>query len=366
MPYIIIYPACCRPFWENSRGTILKSPPQLRGMEIIRLAGYVYEEKLAIANQYLIPQTIATWWAIFRNCFFFFRRDIFAGWQRIKWFSERGWWVCLVSRTSILMDTWSHTHSFHIVINYPIYIYIYIYTLYNKVALVVSDLLQDEKKTSWYVIIVDFFQANNGVAKDMLDLQPEVVCRHGCHWWWFWNLVCRCKESPPLIMNVCVGAAETLERVGKYSSSLFWYFTGRRDLYHPSLSTVTVFGQDPPYGHVWSIWRRVIFWLRCLIYGLYLFQSRVWLKQYVYIYIHLIILITLTFKYICLNHLYLFIYIDICIYMFSYVFSYVWRRYYFILLLLLGLFTPLWGSSLKYGTFHSQWVLWLILARKTR
>lgn len=28
------------------------------GMEIIRLAGYVYEEKLAIANQYLIPQTI--------------------------------------------------------------------------------------------------------------------------------------------------------------------------------------------------------------------------------------------------------------------------------------------------------------------
>jgi hypothetical protein len=29
-------------------------------MEIIRLAGYVYEEKLAIANQYLIPQTIAT------------------------------------------------------------------------------------------------------------------------------------------------------------------------------------------------------------------------------------------------------------------------------------------------------------------
>lgn len=80
--------------------------------------------------------------------FFFFRRDIFAGWQRIKWFSERGWWVCLVSRTSILMDTWSHTHSLHIVINYPIYIiylYIYLYTLYTKVALVVSDLLQDEK-----------------------------------------------------------------------------------------------------------------------------------------------------------------------------------------------------------------------------
>lgn len=175
-----IYPACCRPFWGEQPLPSF-SPPQLRGMEIIRLAGYVYEEKLAIANQYLIPQTIATWWAIFRNCFFF-RRDIFAGWQRIKWFSERGWWVCLVSRTSILMDTWSHTHSFHIVINYPIYIYIYIYTLYNKVALVVSDLLQDEK-TSWYVIFVDFFQANNGVAKDMLDLQPEVVCRHGCHWW---------------------------------------------------------------------------------------------------------------------------------------------------------------------------------------
>ena len=35
------------------------------------------------------------------------------------------------------------------------------------------------------------------------------------------NRVCLCKESPPLVMNVCVGAAETLERVGKYSSSLF-------------------------------------------------------------------------------------------------------------------------------------------------
>ncbi|CAK9100028.1 unnamed protein product [Durusdinium trenchii] len=34
--------------------------PLLDRMEIIRLAGYVYEEKLAIANQYLIPQTIAT------------------------------------------------------------------------------------------------------------------------------------------------------------------------------------------------------------------------------------------------------------------------------------------------------------------
>ena len=32
--------------------------PLLDRMEIIRLAGYVYEEKLAIANQYLIPQTI--------------------------------------------------------------------------------------------------------------------------------------------------------------------------------------------------------------------------------------------------------------------------------------------------------------------
>ena len=31
-----------------------------RGMEVIKLAGYVYEEKLAIANQYLIPQTIAS------------------------------------------------------------------------------------------------------------------------------------------------------------------------------------------------------------------------------------------------------------------------------------------------------------------
>ncbi|CAK9055987.1 unnamed protein product [Durusdinium trenchii] len=34
--------------------------PLLDRMEIIRLAGYVYEEKLAIANQYLIPQTIAS------------------------------------------------------------------------------------------------------------------------------------------------------------------------------------------------------------------------------------------------------------------------------------------------------------------
>jgi len=29
-------------------------------MEVIRLAGYVFEEKLAIANQYLIPQTISS------------------------------------------------------------------------------------------------------------------------------------------------------------------------------------------------------------------------------------------------------------------------------------------------------------------
>ena len=46
-----------------------------RGMEIIRLAGYVYEEKLAIANQYLIPQTIATRRNIreCQNLFFFLR-----------------------------------------------------------------------------------------------------------------------------------------------------------------------------------------------------------------------------------------------------------------------------------------------------
>ena len=35
-------------------------PNSPRGMEVIKLAGYVYEEKLAIANQYLIPQTIAS------------------------------------------------------------------------------------------------------------------------------------------------------------------------------------------------------------------------------------------------------------------------------------------------------------------
>jgi len=34
--------------------------PLLDRVEVIRIAGYVYEEKLAIANQYLIPQTIAS------------------------------------------------------------------------------------------------------------------------------------------------------------------------------------------------------------------------------------------------------------------------------------------------------------------
>lgn len=34
--------------------------PLLDRMEVIRLAGYVFEEKVAIANQYLIPQTIST------------------------------------------------------------------------------------------------------------------------------------------------------------------------------------------------------------------------------------------------------------------------------------------------------------------
>lgn len=288
-----IYPACCRPFWENSRGTILKSPPQLRGMEIIRLAGYVYEEKLAIANQYLIPQTIATWWAIFRNCFFF-RRDIFAGWQRIKWFSERGWWVCLVPRTNRFWYTHDHTCTVYMLLSIII---IYIYTIF---ALVVSDLLQDEK-TSWYIIIVDFFQANNGVAKDMLDLQPEVVCRHGCHWWCFWNRVCRCKESPPLVMNVCVGAAETLERVGKYSSSLFWYFASRRDLYHPSLSTVTVFGQDPPYGLYGEGWFFLITMLDLWTVSL----SISCLTETIYVYIYMMIMTLWIFKHTFFHYLYI-------------------------------------------------------------
>merc|ERR1719159_898906 len=42
----------------NSADTI--PGPLLDRMEVIRLAGYVYEEKVAIANQYLIPQTKET------------------------------------------------------------------------------------------------------------------------------------------------------------------------------------------------------------------------------------------------------------------------------------------------------------------
>lgn len=194
----------------------------------------------------------------------------------------------------ILIHTWSHMHSLYVVINYH---YIYIYTIF---ALVVSDLLQDEK-TSWYIIIVDFFQANNGVAKDMLDLQPEVVCRHGCHWWCFWNRVCRCKESPPLVMNVCVGAAETLERVGKYSSSLFWYFASRRDLYHPSLSTVTVFGQDPPYGLYGEGWFFLITMLDLWTVSL----SISCLTETIYVYIYMMIMTLWIFKHTFFHYLYI-------------------------------------------------------------
>lgn len=157
------------------------------------------------------------------------------------------------------------------------------------------------KKTSWYVIIVDFFQANNGVAKDMLDLQPEVVCRHGCHWWCFWNRVCLCKESPPLVMNVCVGAAETLERVGKYSSLLFWYFASRRDLYHPSLSTVTVFGQDPPYGLYGEGWIFLITMLDLWTVSL----SISCLTETIYVYIYIMIMTLWIFKHTFFHYLYI-------------------------------------------------------------
>ena len=168
-------------------------------------------------------------------------------------------------------------------------------------------------------------------------------------------------------MNVCVGAAETLERVGKYSSSLFWYFTGRRDLYHPSLSTVTVFGQDPPYGIYADGWffDYDVRFMDCISFNLVFEWNNMYIYT-VYTYDYFDNIDIQIFFWIIYIYIYIYIYIDICIYMFSYVFSYVWRRYYFILLLLLGLLTPLWGSSLKYGTFHSQWVLWLILARKTR
>ena len=55
-------------------------------MEVIRLAGYVYEEKLAIANQYLIPQTIAS--RSFHGSAYGHRQEFFSLLRRFERFRQ--------------------------------------------------------------------------------------------------------------------------------------------------------------------------------------------------------------------------------------------------------------------------------------
>ena len=194
-----IYPACCRPFWENSR---------FHPFHHLSFEGWKSFDWRATSMRRNWPSQTSIWshrrsplgGLFFRTAFF--RIDIFAGWQGVKWFSERGWWVCLVPRTNRFWYTHDHTCTVYMLFSiYIYYIILHIHkvsTFYPVVfiALVVSDLLQDGKKTSWYVIICGLlFRQTTAWQRTCWIFNPR--------WYCWWTKSCTTKDVDyPIIYRV--------------------------------------------------------------------------------------------------------------------------------------------------------------------
>ena len=143
-----IYPACCRPFWENSR---------FHPFHHLSFEGWKSFDWRATSMRRNWPSQTSIWShrrSPLGGLFFgtvFFSAEIFLpdGRESNGSVKEVGGFVS--SQGHQFWWTHDRTRTVYILlsITLSIFIFIYIYTLYNKVALVVSDLLQDEE----YIII---------------------------------------------------------------------------------------------------------------------------------------------------------------------------------------------------------------------
>ena len=195
-----IYPACCRPFWENSR---------FHPFHHLSFEGWKSFDWRATSMRRNWPSQTSIWshrrsplgGLFFRTAFF--RIDIFAGWQGVQMVQ----WKRLVGlsrpKDKSIFDTHMITHAQFICCFQYIYIYIILHihkvsTFYPVVfiALVVSDLLQDGKKTSWYVIICGLlFRQTTAWQRTCWIFNPR--------WYCWWTKSCTTKDVDyPIIYRV--------------------------------------------------------------------------------------------------------------------------------------------------------------------